>query len=76
MLKLVGLTANAASLLVMFETLSVAVPELPTVNVFWALLPVFTVPNASDVAETEISGVGPDVPVPVTLTVVGLPEAL
>jgi hypothetical protein len=34
MLKPVGLTVNAASLLVMFETLSVAVPELLTVNVF------------------------------------------
>ena len=55
-MKLVGLTANAASLLVMFETLSVAVPELPTVNVFWALVPVLTVPNASDEAETAIVG--------------------
>jgi hypothetical protein len=76
MLKLVGLTANAALLLAMFETLSVAVPVLLTVNVFWALLPVFTFPNVSVDAETEISGTGPDTPVPVTLKVVGLPEAL
>jgi hypothetical protein len=34
MLKLVGLAVNPATLLVMFETLSVAVPVLLTVNVF------------------------------------------
>ena len=76
MLKLDGLTVNTALLLAMFETLSVAVPVLPTVNVFWALLPVFTFPNASVDTETEINGTGPDTPVPVTLKVVGLPEAL
>ena len=32
--RLVGLTVNAAALLVIVETLSVAVPELLTVNVF------------------------------------------
>jgi hypothetical protein len=56
MKKLAGFAANAASLLVMFETFSVAVPELLTVNVFWALVPVLTVPNASDEAETAIVG--------------------
>ena len=76
MLKLVGLTVNAALVLVMFETLSVAVPELLTVNVFCVLLPVFTLPNASEVAETTIVGAGAVVPVPVMLTVVGLPAAL
>jgi len=76
MKKFGGFAANAASLLVMFETVSVAVPELLTVNVFWALVPIFTVPNAIDEAENAINGTGADVPVPVTLTVVGLPEAL
>jgi len=56
MKKLPGIAANAASLLVMFETFSVAVPELLTVNVFWALVPVLTVPNVSDEAETAIVG--------------------
>jgi hypothetical protein len=39
------------------------------------LLPVFTLPNASEEAETEIAGAGTTPPVPVTLTVVGLPGA-
>ena len=74
--RLVGLTVKALLLLDMLEIVSVALPVLLIVKPCWLEAPTVTLPNGTDVAERLITGVAVATPVPVTLTVVGLPEAL
>jgi hypothetical protein len=53
-----------------------AAPLFVTATVLLALLPTVTLPNASEVGETLIAGVGVVTPVPVKETTVGEPFAL
>jgi len=74
--KLDGFTVKAELLLERLETVRVALPVFPTVKVRWLEVPAVTFPNAMEEPETEMAGVGPETPVPVTETSVGLPAAL
>jgi hypothetical protein len=74
--RLVGLTVKTPRLLDMLERLRAALPGLEIVNDCWLLAPMATLPNTRDEGDTEITGVGAATPLPVTVTLVGLPEAL
>jgi hypothetical protein len=74
--KLGGFTVKPELLLVMFETVRVAFPVFPTVNVCWLDVPAATFPNAIDELENETIGAGPVTPAPDSEISVGVPAAL